>query len=109
VPFSHPSSPGSLSLALLSSWHTLFLVFAANRPAEALLVALHSSHHIQCNDLAVCACSPEGQVYPGLCKKEHGQQVEEGDSAPLLCSCETPVWSTTSNSEVPSTSKAWTS
>jgi len=37
----------------------------------------------------VCAHSPEGQLYPGLHQKKHGQQVEGGDSAPLLCSCET--------------------
>lgn len=34
-------------------------------------------------------CSPEGQPYPGLHQKKHGQQVERGDSPPLLCSCET--------------------
>jgi len=38
----------------------------------------------------VCARSPEGQPYPGLHKKQNGQQVEGGDSAPLLRSCETP-------------------
>jgi len=38
-----------------------------------------------------CAlCSPEGQPYPGLNQKQHGQQVEGGDSAPLLRSGETP-------------------
>jgi len=31
-------------------------------------------------------CSPEGQPYPGLHQKQHGQQVKGGDSAPLLCS-----------------------
>jgi len=38
----------------------------------------------------MCACSLEGQLYPGLHQKKHSQQVEEGDSAPLLCSGETP-------------------
>jgi len=38
----------------------------------------------------MCACSPEGQLYPGLHQEKHGQQVEGGDSAPLLLSCETP-------------------
>ena len=33
--------------------------------------------------------SPEGQPYPGLHQEKHGQQVKEGDSAPLLCSRET--------------------
>ena len=38
----------------------------------------------------LCAYSPEGQPYPGLHQEEHGQQVEGGDSAPLLHSVETP-------------------
>jgi len=37
-----------------------------------------------------CALAPEGQVSPGLHQKQHGQQVEGGDSAPPLCSGETP-------------------
>lgn len=41
-------------------------------------------------ELAMCACSPEIHLYPGLKKMKHGQQVEGGDSIPLLCSCETP-------------------
>jgi len=40
--------------------------------------------------LATRARSPEDQLYPGLHQKQHGQQVEEGDSAPLLHSDETP-------------------
>jgi len=38
----------------------------------------------------VCACSPEIQLYPGLRQEKHGQQVEGGDSAPLLRSRENP-------------------
>ncbi|KAK4831735.1 hypothetical protein QYF61_018865 [Mycteria americana] len=38
----------------------------------------------------MCAHSPEGQPYPGLHQKKHGQQVEGGDSPPLFHSCETP-------------------
>jgi len=36
------------------------------------------------------ACSPEGQLYPGLDQEKRGQQVKGADSAPLLCSQETP-------------------
>jgi len=38
----------------------------------------------------MCTHSPEGQLYPGLHQKKHGQQFKGGDSAPLLCSGETP-------------------
>ncbi|KAK4832265.1 hypothetical protein QYF61_021664 [Mycteria americana] len=38
----------------------------------------------------MCACSPESQPYSGLHRKQCGKQVEGGDSAPLLCSGETP-------------------
>ena len=38
----------------------------------------------------MCSHSPEGQLYPGLHQEQRGQQVEGGDSAPLLCSGETP-------------------
>jgi len=38
----------------------------------------------------MCARSPESQLYPGLHQEKHGQQVKGGDSAPLLCSGETP-------------------
>jgi len=37
-----------------------------------------------------CACSPEGQPYPGLHQKQRGQQGKGGDSAPLLHSGVTP-------------------
>jgi len=36
------------------------------------------------------ARSPEGQLYPGLHQKQHGQQVQGGDSALLLHSGEIP-------------------
>ena len=38
----------------------------------------------------MCTRSPESQPYLGLHQKQHGQQVEGGDSALLLCSDETP-------------------
>ena len=38
----------------------------------------------------MCACSPEGQLYPGLHQEKSDQQAEGGDSAPLLCSYMTP-------------------
>jgi len=34
----------------------------------------------------MCARSPEGQWYPGLHQENRGQQVEGGDSTPVLCS-----------------------
>ncbi|KAK4832880.1 hypothetical protein QYF61_026430 [Mycteria americana] len=36
------------------------------------------------------AVSPESQPYTGLHQKKRGRQVKGGDSAPLLCSGETP-------------------
>ena len=41
------------------------------------------------HDPAMCTGSPEGQLHPGLHQKQRGQQVEGGDSAPLLCTSET--------------------
>ena len=38
----------------------------------------------------MCTCSPESQPYSGLNQEKRGQQVEGGDSAPRLCSRETP-------------------
>jgi len=38
----------------------------------------------------MCACSPESHPYTGLDQEKCGQRVEGGDSAPLLCSRETP-------------------
>jgi len=38
----------------------------------------------------MCACSSESQPYPGLHQAKCGQQGKGGDSAPLLCSRETP-------------------
>ena len=40
------------------------------------------------------ACSSEGQLYPGLHQEKCDQQAKGGDSTPLLCSPETPAWST---------------
>jgi len=40
--------------------------------------------------MEMCTLSPEGQPHPGLHQEKHGQQVKGGDSAPLLCSGETP-------------------
>ena len=42
------------------------------------------------HELTMFTCSPEGQPYHGLHQKKCVQQVEGGDSAPLLCSSETP-------------------
>jgi len=37
-----------------------------------------------------CAVAAQSQLYPGLHQEKWDQQVEGGDSAPLLCSHETP-------------------
>ena len=34
---------------------------------------------------AMCPRSPESQLYPGLHQKQHGQQGEGRDPAPVLC------------------------
>jgi len=39
----------------------------------------------------MCTRSPGSQPCPGLHQEKYGQQVEGGDSVPLLCSGETPV------------------
>jgi len=39
----------------------------------------------------MCSCSSESQLYPGLHQGKLGQQIEGGDSAPLLHSRETPL------------------
>jgi len=39
----------------------------------------------------MCACSPEGQLYPGLHQEHCGQQGMRDDSTPLLCSGETSL------------------
>ena len=42
------------------------------------------------HELAICACSREGQPHPGLHQEKCDQQVKGSDSAPQLCSRETP-------------------
>jgi len=42
------------------------------------------------HELAMCSCSPEGQLYPELNQEKHDQQDEESDSAALLCSQKIP-------------------
>jgi len=39
----------------------------------------------------MCTCHPESQLYPRLHQKQHGQQIEGDNSAPLLHSCEIPL------------------
>ena len=43
------------------------------------------------HETTMCAHSPEGQAHPGLHQKQCGLQAKGGDSAPLLCSGETPA------------------
>ena len=42
-------------------------------------------------ETTLCTHNPEGQLYPRLHQKKHGQQVKGGDSVPLLCSGETTL------------------
>ena len=42
------------------------------------------------HELAVCTYSPEKPTISWVASREVWQQVKGGDSAPLLCSCETP-------------------
>ncbi|KAF4795204.1 hypothetical protein TURU_095600 [Turdus rufiventris] len=56
-----------------------------SRPAENLEVLVDES------DPAMCTHSPESQLCPGLHPKQRDQQGQGGDSAPLLCSAETPA------------------
>ncbi|KAK4830261.1 hypothetical protein QYF61_009354 [Mycteria americana] len=58
-------------------------------------------------EMTLYACSPESQVYPGLHKKQHGQQVEGGDSL-LYSALGDLTWSTVSSSGVTSTRKTST-
>lgn len=37
----------------------------------------------------MCTCKPENDPCPGWHQKQHGQQVEGGDSPSLLCSTKT--------------------
>lgn len=41
--------------------------------------------------MAMFVCSSESQLYSGHHQKQHGQQIEGGDSLPLLCFCEIPL------------------
>jgi len=41
--------------------------------------------------LAMCTCSPESQLYPGLHQKKSGQQVKGGDGLCLFYSKEIPL------------------
>jgi len=56
----------------------------------------------------MCARSPVGQPYPGLHQKQRGQEGDGGDSAPLLPTGETPIWSPASSSGALGTRKTWT-
>ena len=56
---------------------------------------------------ATCTCSPESQLYPGVHQEKCGQQVERGDSAPLLHSHWDPTRSPASSSGAPNIGKTW--
>jgi len=61
---------------------------------EGVAILTSSKKHIYLFVFAyfiqMCACSPEGQLYPGLHREKCDQQVEGGESASLICSHETP-------------------
>ena len=59
------------------------------KTAQTFPNPMHSFYYFG-HDPAIHAHSPENQPYPGLHQKQHDQQVEGGDSAPLLHSGETP-------------------
>ena len=42
------------------------------------------------HELAICPCTPESQLYPGLHQKKCGQQSDGGDPAYLLRADEAP-------------------
>ncbi|PKU46484.1 protein o- case- hypothetical protein [Limosa lapponica baueri] len=48
--------------------------------------------HFDCKlaQMANLVACPESQLHPGLHRKKCGQQDKGDDSAPLLCSCESP-------------------
>ncbi|GAB0185617.1 cAMP-dependent protein kinase inhibitor alpha [Grus japonensis] len=58
-------------------------------PVEKDLGVLVDEQEAQ-HESARCTCSLESQLYPGLHQKKCDQQVEGGDSRPLLYSGETP-------------------
>ena len=70
-----------ITVSSLSCWEGIAVHF----PSEEIIGGWEAQH-----DPATCACSPESQPYPGLHQEKHGQQIEEGDSAPLVCFHETP-------------------
>jgi len=63
--------------------HRLGGEWIKSSPEEEDLVLVDEKLNMTC-DLTTCACSPEGQQYPGLHQEQHGRQNEGGDSAPLL-------------------------
>lgn len=58
--------------------------------------------------LVMCTWSPESQPYPGPHQKNHGQQVQGGDSPPLLCSWD-PTWNSAFSCRTSNTIKTYCS
>ena len=84
-------SPSGRSCTWIRAIPSTNTAWAENRLRTALREGLGGADRWKArHEQTVCSLGQEGQSYPGLHQKKHEQQVEGGDSAPLLCFGETP-------------------